>query len=157
VSGDREEARWRGLAEVAREERSLGSWLGLGATQLASLVSLALAKMRVGRNAEAVRIMRGALALEPKCVPLHVHLGIALERSGELEAAIRVYDAAIALSAEGELAEALVLRAGARTKRGDLEGARADLERARSFALEPAWQHKAAQIARIARVAGGGG
>lgn len=137
------EARALALYQAAREgiENSLGRhhpYLGT------ILNNIAVLHINADRDAEAEAVLREAVALaEQSLSPTHAsaghpynNLGELLYRSGRYEESIALYDRAVGAweASLGDdhplLATALTGRGGTRHGLGDLDGARADLERA---------------------------
>jgi tetratricopeptide (TPR) repeat protein len=124
-----------GLGEVARDERTLASFSGLGAAELAKLLALALARMRAGLNSDAARVLRALRALDPGNAVFAQYLGLALERSKDVDGALAAYrDQIRLLTSRGSDPEALkegyLLRARLLALSGRREEAKSDLDHA---------------------------
>jgi Flp pilus assembly protein TadD len=122
------------LVDVMKGRRSLGAVLGLGADDIARIVQLARGHLSAGRTADALRLLEGACALEPRVASLHQLRGIALEAASRRGDAIGAYTAAVQLLAdapEQSRAVAYAMRGIARLREGDCAGAVADLALAR--------------------------
>src|SRR5262245_5151286 len=83
------------LTHVAQGRAELKDLLALGPKELAAILTLAISKMRIGRNEEAARILRGLVALDDKNPIFHQYLGLSLERAADLKGAIEAYSANI--------------------------------------------------------------
>ena len=69
-----------------------------------------------GRFAEAIVAYRRAIALAPALLPAHANLGRALFLSGDVDGAVRAYEAALALDAKNARVLAMLAEARARRK-----------------------------------------
>lgn len=126
------------LARVAQNQAPLSDLLALGPKELAAILSLAIAKMRIGRNDEAARIMRGLVALDADNPLFHQYLGLSLERASDLDGAIGAYSTQIERlqkrdDVAADLCQAFSLRCRAFAMKGELSSAAADLSAARRF------------------------
>jgi hypothetical protein len=125
------------IAGLARGELSLAELADLSNEELAEILQFAAAQMKVGKNAEAARVLKALVALEEANPVFHEYLGLALERCDDLDGALSEYDINIdqlnTLGDAGDrLFEAYLLRARLNLKRGDTGRAAADLEQSRS-------------------------
>jgi hypothetical protein len=117
-------------------------------------MALALAKLSARRDGEALRVLRGLVSLDPRCPPFRMYLGIARERTGDLDGAIADYTSALDLlegsGEDDQMAELHLLRGLARV-RSDVIGARNDLlqVKRRAHALDAAWAQKVSRLALI--------
>ena len=95
----------RVLAEMALAEGNstvaeemFGPILQKDSTDADALVQLGRARIREQRLDDATKILRAAIAKEPKLAPAHYHLGVALEARGSVPDAQAQFDTAIKLT-----------------------------------------------------------
>jgi hypothetical protein len=131
------------LSEVARGERSLASFAGLGPEELAELLELAIARMKTRMNLDAARVLLALRALDPLNAIFAQYLGLALERAKDVEGALGAYgDQIRLLEARGcdpdALKEGYLLRARVLALAGRRDQAAADLARVVGGFADPA-------------------
>ena len=93
---------------------------------------------------EVLKCYRNVLEVDPANAPASVYLGWLLARSGMDDEAITLLDEG--LESDPELSAGYVFRAAVRAHRGDVEGARADLDRFDSFDAPPEQTAAAAEV-----------
>lgn len=105
-----------------------GEAVGWATNRAADLTGEARRLTAAGQPAEALVRLREALAMDATYAPAYLELAAAREANGDLREAEQVLS--MALERLPDLAEAHERRANLRSRRGDLGGAAADLERA---------------------------
>lgn len=93
-------------AQAETLEREADAKLKANPNDAGALNSRALARMRLGRYAEALEDMRGAVAVEPKQAEYHANRGFALWKLGRLDEAAAAERFALTLDADNFTANA---------------------------------------------------
>lgn len=132
-SSGRQSASREKALRLARGEITLAQYAGLTRRELYAVAREAYRLMRGGRVEEAVTIYRGLAAADPYDSVFRCHLAAALLRTGDAEAALAEFDAALRLNiANGD---ALSGRGETRLRLGQFSEAVKDLTAA--AALDP--------------------
>lgn len=126
------------LVRVAKGEVSLATLAGLGPEELGEILHFALTQLEVGRTREAMRVLEGLVALDPANPVFHEYLGLAAERSQDLDRALGEYTENLTQLARLEqvddrLLEGYLLRARLLAMRGAVREAASDLATAKRY------------------------
>lgn len=130
---DRQTASREKALRLARGEITLAQYAGLRRVELYAIAREAYRLMCGGRLAEALTIYRGLAAADPYDSVFRCHLAAALLRTGDAEAALTEFDAALRLNVAN--GDALSGRGEARLRLGQFSEAVKDLTAA--VALDP--------------------
>jgi tetratricopeptide (TPR) repeat protein len=115
------------LTRLLKGQLSLGAALGLDGEQLGALLAVGRGHLKAGRPSDAVKIFRGLCALEPEISSLRELYALALEAAGELGEAEEQLTAALHRADDAARPEVYAARGLLRVRRGDRDGALADL------------------------------
>jgi tetratricopeptide (TPR) repeat protein len=130
---DRQNASREKALRLARGEITLAQYAGLRRDELYAIAREAYRLMGGGRVAEALTIYRGLAAADPYDSVFRCHLAAALLRTGDAEASLTEFDAALRLNVAN--GDALSGRGEARLRLGHFNEAVKDLTAA--AALDP--------------------
>ncbi|MCC7382292.1 MAG: tetratricopeptide repeat protein [Deltaproteobacteria bacterium] len=124
------------LAGLMAGEISLAQLVDLDAAQLAKILNVAIAQLKVRRTDDAIEVLEALVALDRRNYVFHLYLGLAHEQAKDFAAARAAYDQMLACTKgrkdlSVQRCEGLILRGRVHALLGDVESASADVAEAR--------------------------